>query len=90
MVLDPAILLHQPWLIAYEDQTMECAECGRSVAPGTQAFVSRVIVETKSGEKVLLCGSCGSETSPILRRWAIMEGSEGLASMSTTVRPHGR
>jgi recombinational DNA repair protein (RecF pathway) len=69
---------------------MECAECGRSVAPGTLAYNSRVAVETRSGEKVVLCGSCGSETSPILRRWAIMEGSEGLASMSTTVRPHGR
>jgi hypothetical protein len=53
---------------------MECAECGRSVAPGTLAYNSRVAVETRSGEKVVLCGSCGSETSPILRRWAIMEG----------------
>jgi hypothetical protein len=69
---------------------VECAECSRSVAPGTQAYTSRVVVKTKTGEEVVLCGSCGSETGPILRRWAIMEGSEGLASMSTTVRPHGR
>lgn len=64
-----------------------CSECGRAVGPGTRAFTTRVMVPTKAGVEVLLCGSCADPGKPIIRRWAAMETKEGLASMSTTVRP---
>lgn len=65
-----------------------CVECDRAVGPGTRAFTTRVVVPTKAGIDVVLCGSCADPGKPIARRWAAMETEEGLASMSTTVRPN--
>lgn len=64
-----------------------CAECGADIGPGTLAFTTRVVVPTRAGLGVLLCGSCGDPAKPIGRRWAIMEDPGALSSVSTTVMP---
>jgi hypothetical protein len=66
---------------------MQCAECGRDVGPGTRQFGTRVLVATKAGPTVVLCGSCGDPAKPFGRRWAIMEDPGSLAAVSTAVTP---
>jgi hypothetical protein len=66
---------------------MQCAECGRDVSPGTLAFSTRVVVPTKAGPSVVLCGSCGDPAKPFGRRWAIMDDPNALASVAGSVLP---
>jgi hypothetical protein len=66
---------------------MTCAECGRDVSPGTLAFATRVVVPTKAGRSVVLCGSCGDPAKPFGRRWALMADPNALASVAASVLP---
>ena len=66
---------------------MQCAECGREVGPGTVEFATRVLVRTKAGPRVVLCGSCSDPAKPFGRKWAILEDPGALPGLSTTVTP---
>jgi hypothetical protein len=66
---------------------MICAECGHGLSPGTSGFATRVIVPTRAGIGVILCGSCGDPGKPIGRRWELITDPEALASVGAALAP---